>query len=71
MCTKHASSASDFYWTVSIGEVKVLLSAFAEETHCSAHHCTETELAAFKVTWFAMNWSNAEFDHDTIEKLAI
>lgn len=71
MYTKHASTAADFCWTTSIGKVKILFSVFAEETRRSAHRCTETELRTFKVTWFAVKWNDAEFDHVTIETLAI
>lgn len=57
---KYASTAADLYWTTCVPKVKILLRVFAEETCCSAHHCTETELRVFKVTCSGMEqwiWS--------------
>lgn len=49
MYPKHASTAADLYWNTFVAKVKILLRVFDEETCCSSHHCTETELRAFKM----------------------
>lgn len=71
MSIKHASTTADFYWTASRSEVKILLSAFSEESHCCAHRHAGAQLRVVKVACFAVKWHNAEFGHVTVEKLAI
>lgn len=71
MSIKHASTTADFCWAASSSEVKILLSAFSEESRCCAHHHAEAELRVVEVTCLAVKWNNAEFGHVTVEKLAI